>query len=262
MGQKAVLNSLRLKNNMLICSTSSYYIPLLQYFFHLKNTASKKGIMITRMNITIASNSILLFFDFFYTTRKIIWYKKRSRSLLKKITSNKKDIKLKSFFDEYLKNLRINKYILKIRALNRFANLTFSRFLYTKLRKFTSTLFSRRFYLWIDFLKATSLFCFAFLEAEILLKFFLNIFKVLPKRSHNRYLAFLKTYFRTLLDAKKIKGFKFLISGKLGGKLRSSSKYIKDGLLPSRIEEKPLIYAKNHVYTLLGTFGGKLWIYK
>jgi small subunit ribosomal protein S3 len=59
-----------------------------------------------------------------------------------------------------------------------------------------------------------------------------------------------------------ILGMKFSINGKLKGKPRSSTNFIKEGNLPLQSFNKEIDFAKIHSYTLMGAFGLKLWVLK
>ena len=64
------------------------------------------------------------------------------------------------------------------------------------------------------------------------------------------------------IDAKKnILGIKFLVNGKILGKLRSSSKLISVGSVPIRTINADIMFSQSHVYTLYGAFGFKLWVH-
>jgi len=99
-----------------------------------------------------------------------------------------------------------------------------------------------------------------------------QIFKVLPKKTHNRFLVFLELVFKFLLIKKlsskrniffsTIKGIKFIVNGKIRGKMRSSSKCISVGTIPIQSLNKNIEFSKTHVYTLYGAFGFQIWLYR
>jgi ribosomal protein S3 len=60
------------------------------------------------------------------------------------------------------------------------------------------------------------------------------------------------------LSKSKIKGLKFILSGRIQAKLRSSKEIIQVGKVPSQSIEKNIEFSKIHVYTLFGAFGLKL----
>ena len=56
-------------------------------------------------------------------------------------------------------------------------------------------------------------------------------------------------------------GLKFLLSGRIRGKSRSSSTLIQLGNVPTQTIIKKIDFASSHVYTLYGVFGIKMWSY-
>lgn len=143
-------------------------------------------------------------------------------------------------------------------------------FLYHKTKRFVSVIFARRFNLYIDFLKVTALLCQSKLSSTQYVYLLAQIFKSLPKRSHTRFLFFLKLLFKALIielpmlgfDLKAINGIKFAISGKLQGKPRATFSCIQEGSIPVQSFNADIDFAKTHAYTLLGAFGLKIWIYR
>jgi len=124
-------------------------------------------------------------------------------------------------------------------------------------------LFVRRFNLYIDFLKLTTLLSTSFIETSSYLYILVQIFKNLSKKSHNNFMFFIKLLFKLLINLKfNILGLKLEISGKLKGKDRSSSAIIKEGRISTQTIDSNVTYAKSSVYTSLGAFGLKLWVSK
>ena len=139
--------------------------------------------------------------------------------------------------------------------------------LYYKFNEFKNKLFSRRFNLFIDFLKLTCLIQKKKINAAIFLSTLGTIFKILPKKLHNSFFKFVKVLIEeVLLEEKKktkttkIIGIKLIINGKLKGKLRSSSLTINKGKIGAQVISNDMEFAKEHVYTMYGCFGLQLWI--
>jgi hypothetical protein len=139
--------------------------------------------------------------------------------------------------------------------------------IYQKTSRFMNILFLRKFSLFIDFLKISVL----FYQKKILVSTFLyilgQIFRVLPKRKHSRFLFFLKFIFQLFVNEfsgknfeGKIKGIKFVINGKLQGKTRASSSCIQIGAVPIQSINENIEFSKLHVYTIYGAFGFKIWV--
>ena len=69
-----------------------------------------------------------------------------------------------------------------------------------------------------------------------------------------------KYKFKSIYD--KILGMKFIISGKIKGKLRARNTSIQIGLIPISTHNKNIEFSKTSVFTIYGTYGIKLWVYK
>lgn len=59
-----------------------------------------------------------------------------------------------------------------------------------------------------------------------------------------------------------IKGVKFIVSGRLRDKQRSSFICLQEGLIPISNLKSGVDFSKMHVNTIYGVFGFKLWIFK
>jgi hypothetical protein len=142
---------------------------------------------------------------------------------------------------------------------------------YKNFKRFVGIFFNRRFNLFIDFVKINSLFLHSYVSTKVYLYLLGQIFRILPKSKHGRFLVFLKLIFKNLILASKdfegknkkcILGIKLIVSGKIKGKPRSSTTCIQVGSVPSQSLDKDVDFSKLHVYTLYGVFGFKIWIYK
>jgi hypothetical protein len=137
--------------------------------------------------------------------------------------------------------------------------------LYFKFNEYKNKLFSRRFNLFVDFIKLTCLIQQKKVTASTFLSTLGTIFKILPKRLHNSFFRFSKSLIQeVLLEQKKedkttkIIGVKLLINGKLRGKLRSSSLTINQGRIGAQVLSNDMEFAKVHVNTMYGCFGFQL----
>jgi hypothetical protein len=137
--------------------------------------------------------------------------------------------------------------------------------LYFKFNEYKNKLFSRRFNLFVDFIKLTCLIQQRKITAATLLSTLGTIFKILPKRLHNSYFRFLKSLIQeVLLEQKKVDkttkiiGVRLLINGKLRGKLRSSSLTINQGRIGAQVLSNNMEFAKVNVNTMYGCFGFQL----
>jgi len=152
--------------------------------------------------------------------------------------------------------------VLNVSLLNIHLNKKLLVKFYFVFKKFQNLLFARRFHLFMDFLKIASLFITKKIRSNTFLIILGTIFKILPKKLHAKFFAFLKTLLRFLIQHKgtKIEGVKFTIAGKLRGKLRSSSLRMLIGKLWNQSIISEIDFAKVHVHTLYGCFGLKIWI--
>ena len=164
--------------------------------------------------------------------------------------------------------LKSNFIAMKLNVINKKANKRLVRLFYSKMRRFSGALFSRRFNFFVDFLKASSLFTEDYLSIQAYLHFLGQIFKALQKKTHSRFLLFVRTIFEIIIfDSKvkriskrsNVKGLKFVINGKLKGKTRSSSACHQFGHVPNSCLTKNITFSKLHVYTLYGVFGLRAW---
>jgi hypothetical protein len=193
------------------------------------------------------------------------------RKILKKYNNFRKfkNPKLNFMLFSSFKILRSNLVSLKFYNINQKINNLLVKFIYHKIGRFSGVLFSRRFTLLIDFIKICSLFSEGKVSSQVFLFLLGQIFRVLPKRKHNRFLFFLKYLFQILVDNKEIKkvssisniiGIKFIVNGKLQGKTRADSSCIQVGAVPAQTLEKNIDFSMLHVYTLYGAFGFRIWI--
>jgi hypothetical protein len=277
MGQKANILTLRnvKKNLNLINENSKQFLYGFQFLSFFEKLLSNKNIFVSKKTLNINGNQSFLNLDIFYKTNKITNYKIKG-SLRKKIKRNpifiNKNKKLSFLFYKQLQFLKTTRFIFNIKNLNKSVSKRTLVFFYHKLKRFLGVLFTRRFNLFIDFLKITTLFYENKIDCSCFLFFIGQIFKSLHKRKHNRFLFFLNLVFQLLikkipktiklLEGNEIKGFKFIINGKLQGKTRATSKCIRIGAVPIQSIGKNIEFSRKDVHTIYGTFGLKLWIFR
>jgi hypothetical protein len=163
--------------------------------------------------------------------------------------------------------LKSNIFIFKFINLNLLINTNILYTLYSEIKYSKNLLFLRKYPLFIDFLGITTLFTQGAVNSSAFLKVLGDIFRVLPKKQHAVFLSFLKNLFKSIieisnsndsLDNSRIKGIKFILSGKIRGKLRGSIVCIQEGRVPVQNISKNVGFERLHVFTLIGTFGMKL----
>lgn len=59
-----------------------------------------------------------------------------------------------------------------------------------------------------------------------------------------------------------LSGIKFIIKGKLKGKRRKSNSIVTIGQMPIQSFYKQIEFSKVSAFTVYGTFGLKLWVYR
>ena len=167
--------------------------------------------------------------------------------------------------------LQSNFVSFKIVVLNRKVDEMQVTFLTLKLGSFLNALFSRRSTLFLDFIRGTSLFIDGQLSTQSYLEFLGLIFKGLQKKSHSKFILFVKELFTLIiLDSEfksfdksaKLKGVKFVLNGKLKGKPRASSLFVNIGSVPESTITKDVVYSKLSVHTLYGVYGLKMWAHR
>ncbi len=271
MGQKS--NSLTLRPHFFQANLASVntrsvfsYLKFLKYFeFLLK----KKGVFLVSRTLNTYNNQCYFLGNFFYSSAKTSFYKKKTKKVT--VFTVSKLIKISALFFKVSTLLKTSLFVVSFSVLNRLVNSDLLKFFYLKLKKYIPSVFQRRFLLFIDFLKILCLFC----QNLVSLNYFLHIlgqsFKSVDKRLHTQFLSFLKVLFEVLVVNLKqfspslvvpIGGIKLVLSGKFRGKARATTKTVIEGSVPVQTISKNVIFSKISIYTLLGVFGFKIWVFK
>lgn len=273
MGQKANLISLR-KNieKVLLINTlnSELFVKSLVFLNFFEKFCNIKNILISFKTISLVSNKIFFYFEVFFRTNKLMFYKKKQ---LTKVLSQKKTFynrKITSFLSSFFDKSKHNLVCLNLNVLN--LNLIKGNYLkvlkqfYAFNKRFLFVLFDRRLNLFIDFLKIVVLFVFNKISINIFLFTLCQIFKNISKAKHTKFLLFVRELFFFLINfnlngVKPILGLKLVINGKIKGKTRASSTFIKKGSVPIQSLSKKIEYSKSHVFTRYGAFGFQIWVH-
>jgi hypothetical protein len=272
MGQKS--NTLTLKKVQKSLSTqgnvkeSKIFLFGFTFLDFLEQLLNQKNVTLTDKTLNFINNKVYLSLTLFFKTTKLKNYKNR---YIKNLKLSKRRDYITKFVVSELSLLKTNLISLNLRIINKEVNEKLAKLLYIKTKRFIKTLLTRRFNLFADFIKTTSLFCENKISVSAYLILLAQIFRVLRKKSHNRFLFFLRELF-DLLTIKKtrkklssdhnINGIKFIVKGKLRGKTRASSNCIQAGPVNIQSIEKKICFAKVHVYSLYGVFGFRLWVYR
>ena len=268
MGQKANLLTLRKNKNFELGIQNNKLVMPTWHLLHLiiRLFAIKK-VFITNYNIQTDTNTVTLQLSVFYSTVKSLIY----RDLLSFNTKNKS---LKVAF----LNKSLNRTLKYYSLLYRFSSFIFSiintntflktlkndlKALYLSLIRFSNSLFTRRFNLYLDFIKLTVLFMKKLIPLSSYIIIWGKIFQFLTKRSHTQFFSLTKQVMEFLVSypGSNIKGLKFLIKGRLKGKERASKMLLHQGKIPLQGFSKNIEYSSTHIYTLYGAYGLKIWTY-
>lgn len=257
---------------------------------NLKN--SKKSISISKKNISqketllkklaklkkLSKNKSYTKRAFF--TRKTKQANKR-KSKKKKISktiilrkakyAKKKSIKAYSDFNKLFKDFfnPQTQVLLGVNIINKQENRDLKTEFNIKLKRFKGALFSRRSNLYYDCIKLCSLFATKKITTEVFCNTLGTIFKFLQKKSHGKFLAFVKIIINTLITPSnfsdtniytKISGIKMRMNGKLKGKLRASSFSCSAGKISQQTIKANADYSLTHIKTVYGCFGLKIWV--
>jgi hypothetical protein len=250
-----------MKNLMYYCIQNNLSIAHnLEFLKLLKNISYKKGIVVDRVENTQCNNSNYIKIIIFIKTNKFIKIKNK----LKKKRSVLKQTKLSLLFNKYNIVSSANNIHTTIIFLNNVQDFSLMQHLYSINKRFISTLFLRRYNLFIDLVKITSLLIINKYSTENYLILLGEIFKGLSKNKHGQYTTFIKILFDDLVKAStgNILGISLRVSGKIKGKSMASELKILAGTMPLKSIKKNITFYKVHVYTFYGVYGLKLWIYK
>ncbi len=239
------------------------FLKLLEFFFW------QKKLFLTNTFFFIFQNKIFFtFFIFFRVAKLNLFYGKKYKKLNLIENFNKKSNNNLNLMFNSLKNLKKNLIIYKIVNLNKNLKKKKIKNLYFFLKREAQIIFPRRHNFFLDFLQLTLL----FIENKIKITFFIKIivemFRILQKKRHGRFLGFITMYFKSLIANKSYKkfntilGIKIIISGKLKGKPRSNTFNKTFGSVPIQTLNSIIEYSKSHAFTIYGVFGIKIWVFR
>lgn len=275
MGQKSNLISLinPVGSLNLINLNSKIFLRNFLFIKSLEIFLIKKNVVLLDSKFIFFNNTCFVHLFIFFRSKKLSFFKKK-----KVVTSNENLVSLKyksSCLINLLKsinNLNKNSFTyFSLYNLNYNIDKKLLKFFYFYLRKYTRFYFQRTFNLLIDFIKVCCLFCANRINSTSFLFFISLIFKSISKKAHTRFVYFLKHLFNSIIEkassiAKNnypsVKGFKFIISGRLRDKQRASFICIQEGTLSISCLKPGLQFCKRHVNTIYGVYGLKLWVFK
>ena len=266
MGQTSNIVTLRKqpKNYILATTEVKLFLHGLKFLNIFERSLNKKGFVTLTKHLSFETNIIYLQFNVFYKTKKLADYKYNKIKFLPKKVGFKNTLNLQKLLIKNFSLFKNSVFVLKIYNMNKELKIKNLKSLYFNFKRFINVLFLRRFNLFIDFLKITSLFINSKVDVKIYLHFLGQIFRLLQKKSHTRFIFFLKFLFSKFLNNKIncLKGVKFIINGKIQGKLRANSTRVLVGSVPIQTITANIEFNKIHVYTRYGAFGFKMWIHR
>jgi hypothetical protein len=279
MGQKSNVTTLRKSTNYLNLYRTNNTEFLYGFFFLrlLEMAFKRRNIFLTDFTLNFVENKIFFNLSFFFKVAKILQFKNlgviKKKIVIKKLQLSTKS-KLSNIVGLFLNTLNLFKKNLSVFFFtNMNSHLRKKRFLIFDLFNFLKrdglNLFPRRFRFFLDFVKMSVLFCEGLISLKFFVKILAEIFRILQKKKHARFLAFVSTFFSALIDGKlfkkykvehRIKGVKFILNGKIKGKPRSSSHSIVLGETPIQSLDQNIEFVKSHAFTIYGVFGLKIWV--
>jgi len=274
MGQKTnVLTLRKIKPELnLLSENSKSFLYGFKFLKNFEKLLLGKGILLIDKALNFENKQIFLNLTAFFRSSKTINYKRKGLRQKQKYSMKLSNPFFSFFIDKQLSLFPNNLVIVNFKNLNANLNKRIVGFFYNIVKRFLGFLFARRFNLFIDFLKLSSLFSEIKISSNSYLYVLGQIFRILPKRKHNRFLFFLKVIFTAIVKdlsnsinevpSSSIKGIKFIINGKLQGKTRADSRCIQVGSVPIQTITKNVDFSRLHVYTLYGAFGLKMWVYR
>jgi hypothetical protein len=277
MSRKTNLNTIRGKfSQNLYNFNSRFYLLGLNSLKAFKQLLLKKSVLLCFENLNFCTNKIVLNGSIFFKSNQLKFYKKHKTFLITRLNKTPEYLKKENFLENAFHEIRTtfstSLIVYNFKVLNTVLKLKLLIFLFKNLKLYAGQLFSRRFNLFLDFIKITSLFVYSEVDTKTFLYFLTEIFKFLRKKNHSRFFSFLKTLFFLLISESKLLnlpigqrlgGFKLLIKGRLKGKPMASSLIITESLIPSQTLSASVEFSKAYTFTQnFGVFGFKLWVYK
>ena len=192
MGQTSNIVTLRKQPQNYILATTEVKLFLhgLKFLNIFERSLNKKGFVTLTKHLSFETNIIYLQFNVFYKTKKLADYKYNKIKFLPKKVGFKNTLNLQKLLIKNFSLFKNSVFVLKIYNMNKELKIKNLKSLYFNFKRFINVLFLRRFNLFIDFLKITSLFINSKVDVKIYLHFLGQIFRLLQKKSHTRFIFF------------------------------------------------------------------------
>ena len=158
MGQKSNLITLQKNKKSLNLLTQNPKLFLKGFTFinHFERMLNKKNLIVDNKELNFESNKLFLNFSVFFSSTKTLFYRKKGMSVKK--NSFLETEALKKLLFKQFSSLNNNVVSLSLINLNNHLDKNSLSLFYKNFKRFIGVLFSRRFNLFIDFLKINSLF--------------------------------------------------------------------------------------------------------
>lgn len=226
-----------------LCITTSFLKSI-------KKTLKKKYILVSKLTLNLYNKISIINIEIFFSSNT---------------ESLEKPFNLFYLFKNQLKIFKSNMILLNIVSLNKYIKKPQYLYLKRQFYKFLYRIFKRKYYLFRDFLKLTSLLVQNKVSAQLYAFMLSIIFVGLQKRQHSSFLFFVKLTFKICLIKIEpinslITGMKLLIAGRIKGKPRGDENVILIGNTSTQSKRLALSYAKISIYNRYGAFGLKFWI--
>jgi hypothetical protein len=249
---------------------SSYSGNEYVFYYHISEVLRKifeqKGVLLLRFTMNSKNSADFLDLEVFYQSKSV-------SSIKNTIITSKNEptclfessLDIQSLFKKY--DIKKNYLFVRVINYNKRLNRVTLKMLYDKFKVHFKSFFSRRITLFVDFLKITYLFMKFDKPNYYFLHTICEVFRVLTKKHHSRYMMFVKSLLNYIISCSRkrkfsIIGLKLVISGKLKGKPRSSLFTVNSGSVPLNTVSSNISFEKMHSHTLYGVFGFKLWIHR
>jgi len=236
-----------------------YYNNLYNY---LKQSFRLKHIYIDFCDIKTNYNTTTFLFSIYFGTLYLNKIKKRSKNSL----LNNKKSNIKVIPNNFLKLNKCNNIFLQFNNLNNFLDNKKASYLYQQIKNNIQSLLKKRRYIIIDFIRLTTLLIDNKINVKLFATMINQLFSNLSKKNHNRFFLLIKKVFKIIINdnqlaaKNQIKGIKLKIAGRIRGKTRSDTRNIVVGTVPLQAHTNNLEFYKQHIFTVYGTFGLKIWI--
>ena len=236
---------------------------------YIKQALKLKHIYVENISFTLSGKDLLITAALYFSSLKLFLFKKKSKLNPFSLTKLKPKLITKNLFLplNFISANKLNYAALKFININTLINNPKTLVLYKNIKNSLLLLLKKKKYLLIDFIRVTVLLTEAKISVKLFTFFIGQIFATLSKKSHNRFFLILKKLFKIIISENRpgelnIKGIKLKMGGRLRGKTRSDVRTITVGTVPLQSNCKNIDYFKQHIYTIYGTFGLKIWVYR